>query len=158
MCKRISTSNNGWSVDIIILAPSEGSLKFIPHLDASFENMSSAYLQREICPSDEASICFCCWKSLIALVKKSFSSAPKHMPSAIHCLFRTHHLQNCCNSLGFFFFPDQLFWDILWILQFAKFLSEIPFSLFLFLFFFLFSFLFSLLFSFLFPCYLTSWE
>lgn len=151
MCKRISTSNNGWSVDIIILAPSEGSLKFIPHLDASFENMSSAYLQREICPSDEASICFCCWKSLIALVKKSFSSAPKHMPSAIHCLFRTHHhLQNCCNSLGFFFSQISYFEIFCEFCSLQSFLVKFPFpfSFFSSFFFFLFFSLFFSLFSF----------
>lgn len=42
-------------------------------------------------------------ESVIALVEKEFSPAPKHMPCAINCLLHTHqHLQNCYNSLGFF--------------------------------------------------------
>lgn len=71
ICKCISTSDNGWSEEITILAPLEGSLKFIPHLDASFEIMSSTYLQEK-----SAFLMKCLFllleKSVIALVKKGF--------------------------------------------------------------------------------------
>jgi len=56
ICKCVSTTDNGWLVDIKILSPFEGSLKFTPHLDANFEIMYSTYLKRGICLSEEVSI------------------------------------------------------------------------------------------------------